>query len=63
MSWQEIQYGTQVQTLVNHDDVFSLVVNNQIKVVDILGQGDEMDIYSCSTSWCGFCWYEADFGW
>ncbi|XP_006351755.1 acetyl-CoA-benzylalcohol acetyltransferase-like [Solanum tuberosum] len=44
------------------DDVFCLVVNNQIKAVDMLCQGDEMDIYSC-TSWCGFSWYEADFGW
>ncbi|XP_055814835.1 acetyl-CoA-benzylalcohol acetyltransferase-like [Solanum dulcamara] len=44
------------------NDISSLVVNNQIKVVDKLSQGDEMDIYSCS-SWCGFPWYEADFGW
>ncbi|XP_049385985.1 acetyl-CoA-benzylalcohol acetyltransferase-like [Solanum stenotomum] len=41
------------------DDISSLVVNNQIKLVEKLCQGD---VYSCS-SWCGFPWYEADFGW
>ncbi|KAG5587288.1 hypothetical protein H5410_047722 [Solanum commersonii] len=41
------------------DDISSLVVNNQIKIVEQLCQGD---VYSCS-SWCGFPWYEADFGW
>lgn len=40
------------------DDFSSLVINNQTKFVDKILQGD----YSC-TSWCGFPWYEADFGW
>ncbi|KAG5602919.1 hypothetical protein H5410_034289 [Solanum commersonii] len=38
------------------DDISSLVVNNKIKLVEKLCQGD---VYSCS-SWCGF---PADFGW
>nr|QNR60312.1 ASAT4-like protein [Solanum quitoense] len=42
------------------DDIYSLVVSNWTKGVDKSLQGD--DIYVC-TSWCGFPWYEADFGW
>ncbi|KAK4739788.1 hypothetical protein R3W88_003485 [Solanum pinnatisectum] len=44
------------------DDVFSLVVNNHKKAVDKYLQRDKMNVYPI-TSWCGFPWYEADFGW
>ncbi|XP_049352313.1 acetyl-CoA-benzylalcohol acetyltransferase-like [Solanum verrucosum] len=44
------------------DDISSLVVNNHRKVIEKFAQGDEIDVYP-STSWCRFCWYEADFGW
>ncbi|KAH0767059.1 hypothetical protein KY285_002930 [Solanum tuberosum] len=44
------------------DDVSSLVVNNHTKGVDKYLQRDTMDVYPI-TSWCGFPWYEADFGW
>ncbi|KAF3672152.1 putative acetyl-CoA-benzylalcohol acetyltransferase-like [Capsicum annuum] len=44
------------------DDILSFVVNKLTKVEDKYHQGDERDIYMC-TSWCRFPWYEADFGW
>ncbi|KAG5568695.1 hypothetical protein H5410_064294 [Solanum commersonii] len=44
------------------DDISSLIVNNQRKVIEKFAQGDEIDVYP-STSWCRFCWYETDFGW
>nr|AFU55340.1 acylsugar acetyltransferase [Solanum habrochaites] len=44
------------------DDISSLAFNNLTKCIEKILQGDEMGLYSCS-SWCGFPWYEADFGW
>ncbi|NP_001310386.1 acetyl-CoA-benzylalcohol acetyltransferase-like [Solanum pennellii] len=44
------------------DDIYSLTLNNQIKIIDKLLQRDKIDIYG-TTSWCKLPWYEADFGW
>nr|QNR60311.1 triacylinositol acetyltransferase [Solanum quitoense] len=42
------------------DDLSSLIVSNWKKGVDRYLRGG--DVYGF-TSWCGFPWYEADFGW
>ncbi|KAK6805476.1 hypothetical protein RDI58_003261 [Solanum bulbocastanum] len=44
------------------DDISSLTLNNQTKIIDKLLQGDKIDAYGTS-SWCKLPWYEADFGW
>ncbi|XP_015081946.1 acetyl-CoA-benzylalcohol acetyltransferase-like [Solanum pennellii] len=44
------------------DDISSLTINNQIKILEKILQRDKIDIYG-TTSWCKYPWYEADFGW
>ncbi|TMX05088.1 hypothetical protein EJD97_002578 [Solanum chilense] len=44
------------------DDIYSLTLNNQIKVIEKFVQRDKMDLYG-TTSWCKLPWYETDFGW
>ncbi|TMW89781.1 hypothetical protein EJD97_016631 [Solanum chilense] len=44
------------------DDISSLTINNQIKIIEKILQRDNIDIYG-TTSWCKYPWDEADFGW
>ncbi|KAK4739794.1 hypothetical protein R3W88_003491 [Solanum pinnatisectum] len=44
------------------EDISSLTLNNQTKIIDKLLQRDKIDVYG-TTSWCKLPWYEADFGW